>query len=113
MSSFKVLDRKDSSLENRITTMGFLARAKCVTDIDEAIRLENEAMQLCRQLNKPATTSYIWSIRVLPDYYHHRELAGTVLDLQKCYRFIFSTSFLSLTASYGALWCKHHKLPGY
>lgn len=70
----KVLARKDLSLENRITTMGFLARAKCVTDIEGAIRLENEAMRLCRQLNKPATTSYIWSIRVLLDFYHHQDI---------------------------------------
>ncbi|ACU62065.1 helix-turn-helix transcriptional regulator [Chitinophaga pinensis] len=70
----KVLARKDISLENRITTMGFLARAKCVTDIDGALRLEKEAMQLCRQLNKPATTAYIWSIMVLLDYYHHRDI---------------------------------------
>jgi len=70
----RVLTRKDLPLKERITTMGLLARALCVTDIERSMKLEKEAMQLCNQLNDAATTSYIWSIKVLLSYYHGKDI---------------------------------------
>ncbi|HEY8893776.1 MAG TPA: hypothetical protein VIM79_03145, partial [Niastella sp.] len=70
---------KDLSMKERITTMGLQARALCVTDIERAMRIEKEAMQLCGQLNDAATTSYIWSIMTLLHYYHGKDIPKAII----------------------------------
>src|SRR3954467_2502703 len=70
----KVLTRKDLTMENRITTMGLLARATCVTNSEGAMRIENEALQLCRQVNDPKSSTFIWSIMVMLQYYYGKSI---------------------------------------
>jgi hypothetical protein len=70
----KVLTRKDLTMENRITTMGLLARATCVTNSEGAMRIENEALQLCRQANDPKSSTFIWSIMVMLQYYYGKSI---------------------------------------
>lgn len=67
----RVLTRKDLPLKDRITTRGLLARALCVTDIERAMRIEKEALQLCQQLNDPGSSAYSWSIMALLQYYYN------------------------------------------
>lgn len=71
----RVLTRKDITLENQITTMGLLARATCITDIAGAMRIENEALQLCRQANDPKSSTFIWSVMVMLQYYHSKDIS--------------------------------------
>ncbi|SFE42239.1 regulatory protein, luxR family [Chitinophaga sp. CF118] len=68
-----VLSQKDLPVENRVMTMGMLARAKSLTEINKALKIGQQALQLSKTLPDPQYRTFIYSTLVLL-YYQQRDL---------------------------------------
>ncbi|SEW34553.1 regulatory protein, luxR family [Chitinophaga sp. YR573] len=68
-----ILSQKNLPLEDRVMTMGMLARAKSLTQTENALKIGQQALQLSNTLSDPQYKTFIYSILVSV-YQQHREM---------------------------------------
>lgn len=86
-----VLSKKELSPENRVMTMGLLARAISVTETDHAVEIGQQTLQLSRTLKDDRYKAFAHATLVQL-YYQHNEIAKAQLSVDSAIWFAGKTT---------------------
>ena len=87
-----VLQQKDLGLKERIVTMGLLGESMVFADVEDAIRIEREALKLCTQLNDPEMTVSIYFHLVMLHAYHKSDIKSARQALDSTFLYANKTN---------------------